>query len=190
MNKKIITAIFAAAVISTALCGCSRQKPYVPSNEQAASEQAEKLAVKKEKITYNKGNVTCSDFSFFADPALWNYTESSDDTCDFRMKAYKDLTTCGVSLFSSDEKVTGQDAQMKVLSVINNADVVSTGTLATADRTFYYYEYSINEDLHARTYIADNNDKYICAYVESNNFGYIDGKIADLLSSIQLTDAK
>ena len=190
MNKKIITAILAAAAISAALCSCSGQKPYVPSSEHSASVQAEKLALKKENITYNKGNVTCSDFSFFADPSLWTYTESSDDTCDFRMKAYKELTTCGVALFSSDEKTPGQDAQTKVLSVINNADVVSTGTLATADRNFYYYEYSINEDLHARTYIADNNDKYICAYVESNNFGYIDGKIADLLSSIELADAK
>jgi len=190
MNKNTIISIISAIVLSTSFCGCTKQKSYVPSESPAATEQGTKIELKKEVLSYNKGNVTCDDFNFFADPTIWNYTDASDDICDFRMKAAKELTICGITLFRSEEQRNGNDAQFKVLSVINDDDVVSTGTLATADRNFYYYEWSINEDLHGRTYIADCGNNYLCAYAESNNFGFVDGKIAELLSSIKLADEK
>ena len=37
-------------------------------------------------------------------------------------------------------------------------------------------------------YLADYNDKYICAYAESNSFGYVENKIADILSMIKFPE--
>lgn len=192
MNKKILTAILAAAVLGN-MCGCTEKTTSPSENGTDINVQSETkvqeatVPISPETLQYQNGNVIGPDFSYYADPSLWKFTNSSTDTCDLRMLADKDFTTCGISIFSSDEKNDGQSAQLKVLSVVNRDEMISQGTLVTSSLTFYYYEWTIDNETNARTYLADyGNDKYICLYAESTNFGITDVKLADILSTLKL----
>ena len=190
MNKNILTVILAAAVLGT-MCGCIENDTSHSdqTTDQTVQEDTtvpeETISVIKETFQYKNGTVIGPDFSYYADPVLWKATNSGTDTCDFRMSADRDFTTCGISIFTSDERT--QPAQLKVLSVVNRDDIISQGTLVTASLNFYYYEWPIDNDTNARTYLADYGDnKYICLYAESTNFGLVDVKLADILSSLKL----
>lgn len=186
MKKSTLTSIISASILLATMCGCTAQQ--TSNNYHAEPAQSSTIPVVKEKSDYFNGTVKSNGFSYFADPNLWSYVNSPDDTCELRMITDKDITNCGISLFISDEKSQDETAESKVLSIVNKDEIRSTGTLATADRTFYYYEWAIDDDTNARTYLSDYNDKYLCAYAESNNFGYVDNKIADILSMIKLPE--
>ena len=186
MKKNTITAVFSAAVLLMTMCGCTAQNADPTAHSEPV--QTATIPLDKEKTNYFNGYIKSNDFSYFADPNLWAYVNSSDDTCEIRMITGKDINQCGLSLFVSDEKSQSETAELKVLSVVNREEILSTGTLATADRTFYYYEWSVDDDINARMYLADYNDKYICAYAESNSFGYVENKIADILSMIKFPE--
>lgn len=188
MKKNTITAVFSAAVLLSAMCGCTAQTSD-PANH-AEPVQTATLSLGSEKTDYFNGYVKCDEFTYYADPNLWSYVNSLDDPCDIRMITDKDINSCGLSLFISDEKPQGETAEFKVLSVVNSDEIRSTGTLATAERTFYYYEWAVDETISARMYLADYDDKYICAYAESNNFGYVENKIADIFSMIKFPDTE
>ncbi len=184
MNKNTITAFLAASAVFVSLCGCVEQQNSTTTNAPAS--QSDTITLRKEKTNYFNGTVKNPEFSYFADPALWSYVNSPSDTCELRMITGKDTLTCGVSVFISDEKEKDQSAELKVLSIVNKEEILSTGPLATVGRTFYYYEWAVDEEINARVYLADYGDKYVCAYSECNNFGFVEGKIADLLSTLKL----
>lgn len=187
MNKKTIASFFAATALFMTMCGCvEKQDDYASYNAKPG--QSSTISPRKNKTRYYNGKISNNDFYYYADPALWSYVNSPKDTCDLRMITDKDIISCGVSIFLSDENERDQSAELKVLSVVNKEEVISTGPLATADRTFYYYEWTVDEDIHARMYLADYKDRYICAYTESNNYSYVDGKIAELLSSLTMIE--
>jgi hypothetical protein len=186
MKKNSFTAVLSAAVLLATMCGCTAQK--ADPTAQTEPIQTATIPLNKEKTNYFNGYIKNIDFSYYAEPNLWAYVNSPDDTCELRMITGKDINKCGLSLFMSDEKPQSETAELKVLSIVNRDEILSTGTLATADRTFYYYEWTIDDELNARMYIADCDDKYICAYAESNSFGYVENKIADVLSMIKLPE--
>ncbi|MBR5682492.1 MAG: hypothetical protein IKW96_04300 [Ruminococcus sp.] len=186
MKKYTFTAVLSSAVLLAAMCGCTAQNADNTAHTEPI--QTATISLNKEKTDYFNGHVKSNDFSYYADPNLWAYVNSPEDTCELRMITGKDINNCGLSLFMSNEKSQGETAELKVLSVVNKEEILSTGTLVTADRTFYYYEWTVDDDLNARMYIADCGDKYICAYAESNSFGYVENKIADVLSMIKLPE--
>ena len=127
-------------------------------------------------------------YSLYADPAIWEYTGGQDDApCDLQLRSGGGANTCGVSVYVSNDDHGGKSAQDIVMND-NDERIIYTGALATTALTFYYYEWTIDEEKHGRTYFADYDGKYLCVYAESPNFGYVESKIADLLGVMTLSE--
>ena len=189
MKKHIFTAVTAAAALLS-LCSCTSGKSSTVSPSSAFVTTASPSSVVVTKVSrgdtqYDSGTYSGSDFSLYADPYLWAYRTDDNDTCDLRMITDGGFVTCGISIYTSDDDYGGKSARDIVMSN-DNPSVVLTGALSTVPITFYYYEWEMNEDTHARTYFGDLDGRYLCIYAESTNFGYVDGKIAELLSGLKL----
>ena len=192
MKNNSLKAVLAASMLLFTFGSCTDQYGInPPSSEISATEESSKIVL-TEKVTtnakYENGTYSGNGFSMYADPNIWRFIGSqSDAPYDLQLITDKDINTCGISVYVSDDDHGGKSAQNIVMEA-NAPDIVFTGAAATAATTFYYYEWAIDDENHGRTYFADYGDKYLCAYAESNNFGYMDGKITDLLSSIKLTE--
>lgn len=188
MKKIYFKAVFAAALMAVSLFSCNNKKTAAPEKEQPASSSAT-IAASAETVEYKNGNYITDSFSMYADPNIWAYdgsasvTESGAMPCCLKMVTDRDFTTCGLNVYTS-ENSDGKSAQ-EVINAENSKDIVFTGTTATGKYTFYYYEWAANDTLHCRSYLADFGDKYLCVYAESSNFGYVEGKIAEVLQSIK-----
>ena len=200
MKKLHFTAIMAAALMAVSLCSCLDKKENT-SREQNANSASEAstevttsappvpLAASDEKVEYKNGNYISESFSMYAEPNIWQYDDSASVAnggampCDLKMVTDRDFTTCGLNVYVS-ENTEGKTAQ-EIIDAEDSTAIVFTGSLATGKYTFYYYEWAVNDDLHCRSYLADFGEKYLCVYAESSNFGYVEGKIADVLQSIK-----
>ncbi|HOA00219.1 hypothetical protein [Ruminococcus sp.] len=191
MKKHRFTAVTAALALLPALCGCTDGKSSssdsspVSSDSQVSSETA---SAAKNGAAYSDGTYSGEGFSLYADPAIWEYTGDQDDApCDLQLRSGGGANTCGVSVYVSDDDHGGKSAQDIVMND-NDERIIYTGALATTALTFYYYEWTIDEEKHGRTYFADYDGKYLCVYAESPNFGYVESKIADLLGGMTLSE--
>ncbi len=197
MNKIRFTAVIAAALMAASMCSCLDKKEDT-SNKPSASEASTEgttsappvpVSPLAEKIEYTSGNYISESFSLYAEPNIWQYDDSVSVTnsgampCDLKMVTDRDFTTCGIRVYVAENK-DGKSAQ-EAISAENNDNIIFTGTAATSKCTFYYYEWAANDDLHCRSYLADFGGKYLCVYAESTNFGYVEGKITEILSSIK-----
>lgn len=187
MPKYTFTAILSAGTIAFSLCGCNEK---TSSNTKSPAPQPTTTAVIQHDDTtsFDNGSYSGTGFSLYADPRIWAFKEKKDDICDLRMITDKDIVSCGVSVYISDDDHDGKTAQEIVDEQSKNDNIVYTGPLATSSFTFYFYEWEKDENTRARTYLADHGDKYICVYAESSNFNFVDVKIADLLSTLKITD--
>lgn len=199
MNKIHFTAIITAALMSVSMCSCLEKKEDTsnkpaPSATEASAEgttSAPPVPVSPltEKIEYKSGNYISESFSLYAEPNIWQYDDSASVkdggalSCDLKMVTDMDFTTCGLKVYTAENK-SGISAQ-ETINAENSTAIVFTGSLATGKNTFYYYEWAANDNMHCRSYLADFGDKYLCAYAESSNFGYVESKIADVLQSIK-----
>ena len=93
MKKNTITAVFSAAVLLMTMCGCTAQNADPTAHSEPV--QTATIPLDKEKTNYFNGYIKSNDFSYFADPNLWAYVNSSDDTCEIRMITGKDINQCG-----------------------------------------------------------------------------------------------
>ncbi|WP_024860902.1 hypothetical protein [Ruminococcus flavefaciens] len=193
MKNNSLKAVLAASMLLFTLCSCTDPYGVTPPSSEISTTEASANTVLTEKVStnakYENGSYSGEGFSLYADPNIWRFIGSqSDAPYDLQLITDKDINTCGISVYVSDDDHGGKSAQNIVMEA-NNSDIIFTGAAATAAMTFYYYEWAIDDETHGRTYFADYGDnKYLCAYAESNNFGYMDGKITDLLSSIKLTE--
>ena len=185
MQKYTFTALLSAGTIALSLCGCNEK---TSSNTKTPAPQPTTAAVLHDDTSFDNGTYSGTGFALYADPRIWTFREKNDDTCDLRMMTDKDIVSCGISVYISDDDHGGKTSQEIVDEQSKNNNIVFTGPLATSVCTFYFYEWEIDENTHARTYFADHGDKYICVYAESSNFGFVDVKIADLLSTLKITD--
>jgi hypothetical protein len=199
MNKIHFTAIITAALMSVSMCSCLEKKEDtsnkpVPSATEASAEgttSAPPVPVSPltEKIEYKSGNYISESFSLYAEPNIWQYDDSASVkdcgalSCDLKMVTDRDFTTCGLKVYTAENK-SGISAQ-ETINAENSTAIFFTGSLATGKYNFYYYEWAANDNMHCRSYLADFGDKYLCAYAESSNFGYVESKIADVLQSIK-----
>ena len=173
--------------MALSLCGCN-EKNSSDENKTAPQTAAETVAVQHDDTSYDNGTYSGTGFSLYADPRIWAYKTSDDDSCDLHMITDKDIVSCGISVYISDDDHGGKTAQEIVASESENENIIYSGPLATSSFTFYFYEWVIGEETNGRMYFADYGDKYICIYAESTNFGFVDVKIADLLSTLKVTD--
>ncbi|SEH54986.1 hypothetical protein SAMN02910265_01357 [Ruminococcus flavefaciens] len=199
MKKLHFTAVIAAALMAVSLCSClDKKNDTSDTNASAASEASTEgttsappvpMSPVIENTEYKNGNYKSHSFSMYAEPNIWKYDSSETVTeggampCDLKMVTDRDFTTCGLKIYVA-ENTDGKSAQ-EAISSENNDNIIFTGTTATAKCTFYYYEWAANDDLHCRSYLADFGGKYLCVYAESTNFGYVEGKITEILSSIR-----
>ena len=181
MKKHIFTAVTAAAALLS-LCSCTSGKS---SSTVSPSSSAVVTTVSRGDTQYDSGTYSGRDFSLYADPYLWTYRTDDNDTCDLRMITDGGFVTCGISIYTCDDDYGGKSARDITMSN-DDPSVVLKGALSTVPITFYYYEWEMNEDTNARTYFGDLDGCYLCIYAESTNFGYVDGKIAELLSGLKL----
>ncbi|WP_297960519.1 hypothetical protein [uncultured Ruminococcus sp.] len=179
--KKHLFAVLAAAAALSCLCGCTSEK-----NSSQSPSSAVLSTISRDDTQYDSGNYSGEGFTLYAEPRLWKYRSSDNDTCDLRMITDKDIITCGISVYTDMSDHGGKSAEETVDSQ-NSEAVLSKGSLATAKLSFCYYEWAVDEYTRARTYYADIDGGYLCVYAESTNFGYVDVKIADLLSGLKLT---
>lgn len=185
MKKLDLAASLTAALMAVSLFSCNDKKPAA---EKEKSKPAP-AAVSEENVEYQNGNYISDSFKMYADPNIWQYDSSASVTtggsmpCFLKMITDREFTTCGLNVYVSENK-DGKSAQ-EAIDAENSKDIVFTGTTATAKYTFYYCEWAANDNLHCRSYLADLGEKYLCVYAESSNFGYVEGKIAEVLSSIK-----
>ncbi len=184
MKKHFFTAVLAACAITLSLCSCKEKS----SSDKKASSQPMTAAYRDDSASYDNGTYSGKGFSLYAEPKIWAFRSKDDDSCDLRMITDRDFTTCGISVYISNDDHGGKTAQEIVEEASKNENIVFSGPLATSAFTFYFYEWAVDGTTHARTYFADYGDKYLCIYAESSNFGYVDVKIADLLSTLKMTD--
>ena len=193
MKKHRITAVIGAVLLLAALCGCTDQDGIsAPSSESSTEASADVIVTEsvRSSTSYENGTYSGEGFSMYADPNIWRYNgDNTNAACDLQLITDKDINTCGISVYVSDDDHGGKSAQNIVMEA-NNPDITFTGAAATAAMTFYYYEWAIDDNTHGRTYFADYGDKYLCVYAESTNFGYVESKISELLGSIKLTENK
>lgn len=185
MKKHLFTTVLAAFTITLSLCSCKEKS----SPDKNTSSQPITTAAHDDSASYINGTYSGKGFSLYAEPRIWTFRSQNNDSCDLRMITDRDFTTCGISVYISDDDHGGKTAQEIVEEASKNENIVFSGPLATSAFTFYFYEWAVDETTHARTYFADYGDKYLCVYAESTNFGYVDVKIADLLSTLKMTDA-
>lgn len=187
MKKHRITAAIAASALLFTLGSCMEKKPASPL--ESTTESTSKAVIYtnvRSNASYENGTYSGEGFSLYADPKIWKFNGSQADAhCDLEMITDRDFVTCGLSVYTDNDDHGGKSAQEIVASADSEA-VISTGSLATASLNFYYYEWEIDENTHGRTYFSDIDGRYLCVYAESTNFGYVDGKIVDLLGSIKL----
>lgn len=183
MKKSTLKAIFAASAMPLILCSCTGDKGNSSLSEPSV--QSEIVTGAHAKSEYNNGSYTGSGFSLYADPKIWSYSGSADSSCDLYIITDKDFASCGISVYISDDDHGGKTAR-EIVMTNNNETILSTGSLTTAAFSFYYYEWAVDDDIRARSYFADHGGNYLCVYAESSNFGYVDGKIAELLTSIKI----
>ncbi len=184
MKSHSFKAFIAALLIAAAMCGCEKKS----TSDEKQTTQPITAAVHDENTSFDNGTYSGKGFSLYADPRIWAYKSSENDTCDLRMITDKDIVSCGVSVYISDDDHGGKTAQEIVEEASKNDNIVYTGPLSTAAFSFFFYEWTVDEDTRARTYFADCGDKYLCVYAESSNFGFVDVKIADLLSTLKVND--
>lgn len=188
MNNKTIMSVLAASALLLSMCSCTEtEAPSASSAAESSSVQTVMTTQAHEKSEYSDGNYSGDGFTMFADPVLWQFIGSDSDTAyDLKMITDRDFVTLGLSVYT-DANENGKTAQEIVMSADNKA-ILSTGALSTAKLSFYYYEWAVDEETRARNYFADLDGRYLCVYAESTNFGFVDSKIADLLSGITLTE--
>ena len=186
-----ITAIFAAAALLFTLGSCTEnQSSSAPDSTAEATSKTVLYDNVRSNAKYENGTYSGEGFSLYADPNIWQFCgDNPDAPCDLKLKTDKDINSCGISVYVSDDDHGGKSAQDIVMNA-NNEDIIFTGAAATPAMTFYYYEWAIDDNTHGRTYFGDYGSRYLCAYAESTNFGYVENKISDLLGSIKLTENK
>ena len=183
MKKHYITAALSAALLLFALCSCTDAK----SSSYLSSSKAETPTGVRSSAEYSSGTYSGDGFSLYADPKIWRFNDSQTEaSCDLQMITDRDFVTCGISVYTDPDSHGGRSPQ-EIVAAADSENVVSTGSLATASTTFYYYEWEIDKNTHGRSYYSLTDGRYLCVYAESTNFGYVDGKIADLLGSIKLS---
>ena len=191
MKKHRITAFIAASMLFFTLVSCMEKKPA--SSSESTTEAASKTVLAenvRSNAKYENGTYSGEGFSLYADPNIWQFCgDNADAPCDLQLKTDKDINSCGISVYVSDDDHGGKSAQDIVMNS-NNDDIIFKGAAATSAMTFYYYEWAIDDNTHGRTYFGDYSGRYLCAYAESTNFGYVESKISDLLGSIKLTENK
>ena len=187
MQKHTFTALIAACTMALSLCGCNEKKSS-DENGSAPQPAAETVAVQHDDTSFDNGTYSGTGFSLYADPRIWAYKTSDDDPCDLHMITDKDIVSCGISVYISDDDHGGKTAQEIVASASEDENIIFSGPLVIPGFTFYFYEWNIAEETNGRMYFADHGDKYICIYAESTNFGFVDVKITDLLSTLKVDD--
>ena len=173
--------------MALSLCGCNEKKSS-DENGSAPQPAAETVAVQHDDTSFDNGTYSGTGFSLYADPRIWAYKTSDDDPCDLHMITDKDIVSCGISVYISDDDHGGKTAQEIVASASEDENIIFSGPLVIPGFTFYFYEWNIAEETNGRMYFADHGDKYICIYAESTNFGFVDVKITDLLSTLKVDD--
>ena len=190
MKKHSISAVMAASLLLFTLGSCTDKDSIMPPSE-STTEAASKSVLAgnaRSNAKYENGTYSGDGFSLYADPNIWKFSGSqTDTTCDLQLIVNKDINSCGISFYVSDDDHGGKSAQDIVMNN-NNDDIIFTGAAATSAMTFYYYEWAIDENIHGRNYFADYGDRYLCAYAESSNFGLVENKISDLFTTIKLTE--
>ena len=147
MKKYFFTAVLAACAITFSLSGCKEKS----SSDKKASSQPVTAAARDESTSYSNGTYSGNGFSLYAEPRIWAFRSKNDDSCDLRMITDRDFTTCGISVYLSDDDHDGKTAQEIVEEASKNENIVSTGPLVTSAFSFYYYEWAVDETTHART---------------------------------------
>ena len=187
MKKYRITAVMAASLMLFTMGSCMEKKA-APNSSESSTEAASDVIMTenvRSGAKYENGTYSGEGFSLYADPNIWKWNgDNSEAPCDLQLIVDKEINTCGISVYVSDDDHGGKSAQDIVMNA-DNKDIVFTGAAATSAMTFYYYEWAIDDNTHGRTYFADFNGKYLCAYAESANFGYVESKISELLGSIK-----
>lgn len=182
-----ITAVTAASLLLFTMGSCMEKKA-APASSESLTESTSKTVLAenvRSNAKYDNGTYSGKGFSLYADPNIWKFNgDDKNAPCDLQLIVDKEINTCGISVYVSDDDHGGKSAQDIVMNA-ENPDIIFTGAAATSAMTFYYYEWEIDDNTHGRTYFADFNEKYLCAYAESTNFGYVESKISELLGSIK-----
>lgn len=188
MKKHRITATIAASMLLFTLGSCTDQYGITPPAESTTETTSKTVLYDnvRSNAKYENGTYSGDGFSLYADPNIWKFNGgNSEAPCDLQLITDKDINSCGLSVYVSNDDHGGKSAQDIVFGA-DNPDIIFTGAAATSAMTFYYYEWAIDDNTHGRTYFGDFGSRYLCIYAESTNFGLVENKIADLLSSLKL----